>query len=323
LRYRDDVPALLPLLRASLVPEPNEPAAESVLQAMTRALVHAPPGDTTEAHVRRGQAPFFGWVWEQEGQPRGLIALLPLTSWPRRYLLANIVVHPDVRRQGIGRALVQRALAYVRDRGGQAWLEVETDNAPAMALYTSLGFRRVLQRREWRYSLRVTEARSIDLRVRIRRLRGSDWPRVQPWLDAAYPREYRWRWSPRPLGWLLRPGWRSLLARWWTATPAGHRWIVETEDGRPMAMWAWWPESGSVQRLLYLLADPALPLAGVQAGLWALAHMLEPVWSLIPQDDATREAPYYLYLDLPASRHNDVLQTAGWHLLRSFWLLRA
>ena len=323
LRYQDDVPTLLPLMRASLVPEPHEPAAEAVLQAMMHALAYVPRGETTEAHVRRGRAPFFGWVWEHEGRPRGLITLLPMTFRPWRYLLANIVVHPEMRRQGIGRALVQHALTYVRRRRGQAWLEVETDNTPALALYASLGFREVLQRREWRYTLRVTDARRAEIGARIRPMRGADWPRVQSWLDAAYPSEYRWRWSPRPLGRLLRPDWRGALARWWTATPQGHRWVVETKERRMTAMWAWWPELGTVQRLLYLVAEPTLSRAGVQAGLWALAHALEPVWSLTPRAGQTREEPYFLYLDLPAARHGDVLRAAGWHLLRSLAVLRA
>ena len=46
------------------------------------------------------------------------------------------------RRKGHGRRLVQSALKWAKLRGaGTAWLQVEADNEPALALYRSLGFR--------------------------------------------------------------------------------------------------------------------------------------------------------------------------------------
>jgi ribosomal-protein-alanine N-acetyltransferase len=55
--------------------------------------------------------------------------------------ILNLAVHPDARRGGTGRALVQRVLddAAVH-RAGSVSLEVRRDNQPAAALYRSLGF---------------------------------------------------------------------------------------------------------------------------------------------------------------------------------------
>ena len=56
--------------------------------------------------------------------------------------ITNVAVDPAARRQGIGRALMQRFIA-----GAEEWalefitLEVRASNTPAIALYESLGFR--------------------------------------------------------------------------------------------------------------------------------------------------------------------------------------
>lgn len=54
--------------------------------------------------------------------------------------LAGIIVHPDFRRQGIGRALVLECLSRAEQQGGNGvLLEVNVPN-PARAMYESLGF---------------------------------------------------------------------------------------------------------------------------------------------------------------------------------------
>jgi ribosomal protein S18 acetylase RimI-like enzyme len=52
-----------------------------------------------------------------------------------------VLVSPQDRRSGVGRALVSRVLDICRERGfASCALEVRSDNAPAIALYSSLGF---------------------------------------------------------------------------------------------------------------------------------------------------------------------------------------
>ena len=59
-------------------------------------------------------------------------------------VIARLVVAPERMGRGIGRALARHAIALAGDRG----LRVGTAaaNRPALALYDSLGFRRVAQR---------------------------------------------------------------------------------------------------------------------------------------------------------------------------------
>jgi GNAT superfamily N-acetyltransferase len=52
--------------------------------------------------------------------------------------LRNLYVHPDARGRGVGRALVERALAQARDRFRRVRLRSST--AAAARLYVSLGF---------------------------------------------------------------------------------------------------------------------------------------------------------------------------------------
>ena len=56
--------------------------------------------------------------------------------------ITNVVVAEKFRRQGIGRALMEYMLKETPGNGiGECTLEVRVSNAPAIALYESLGFR--------------------------------------------------------------------------------------------------------------------------------------------------------------------------------------
>ncbi|WP_345499336.1 ribosomal protein S18-alanine N-acetyltransferase [Nocardia callitridis] len=52
----------------------------------------------------------------------------------------TIGVDPDHHRGGIGALLLRALLAEADQRGGPVFLEVRTDNAPAIALYAKYGF---------------------------------------------------------------------------------------------------------------------------------------------------------------------------------------
>ena len=58
-----------------------------------------------------------------------------------------IAVSPSARRRGLGRRLMDGALRAVAAAGAESmFLEVAVDNAPALALYASLGFEEIARR---------------------------------------------------------------------------------------------------------------------------------------------------------------------------------
>lgn len=59
---------------------------------------------------------------------------------PGEYYVDSLAVLPEYRGQGIGRALLQRAVTQGRELGLKVTLAVEYDNARAQHLYRSLGF---------------------------------------------------------------------------------------------------------------------------------------------------------------------------------------
>lgn len=64
--------------------------------------------------------------------------------------LLTLAVDPAARRAGCGRALVLQFLGEVTRRGAvQAFLEVASDNAPALALYRATGWAETGRRRAY------------------------------------------------------------------------------------------------------------------------------------------------------------------------------
>ena len=64
--------------------------------------------------------------------------------------MMNIAVRPDCRRQGIAAVLIVELVARLKERGSHILrLEVRQSNAPAIALYNSMGFTQLGIRRNY------------------------------------------------------------------------------------------------------------------------------------------------------------------------------
>ncbi len=65
--------------------------------------------------------------------------------------IMSLGVAQEARRSGLGTEILTAALRWARISGARsAWLQVVSDNAPALALYEKFGFRRAYQYRYWR-----------------------------------------------------------------------------------------------------------------------------------------------------------------------------
>ena len=91
------------------------------------------------------------WVYEEGGQFLGEISLVldkddPDYTVPgHRIYVSRLIVRRENRRQGIGKALTEYAIARAAEMGyAEMSIGVDADNYAALRLYTGLGFREIL-----------------------------------------------------------------------------------------------------------------------------------------------------------------------------------
>jgi ribosomal protein S18 acetylase RimI-like enzyme len=125
------------MLTRSLPSEPGLPVEEVDTAAEVAALLDLAQPD---AHARPGTPGIESWLGVRARGALVAVGALLRQADGTGHLRA-VSVHPDHRGRGIGRglsaALTTRALA---GRSGVATLGVYTDNAPALATYTGLGY---------------------------------------------------------------------------------------------------------------------------------------------------------------------------------------
>jgi len=79
-------------------------------------------------------------VAELDGAVIGIIAA-NLSEWNRRVQIERCYVAPQARGQGVGRALMDSAIAFGRSIGSWCvWLETQNTNYPAVQFYQRYGF---------------------------------------------------------------------------------------------------------------------------------------------------------------------------------------
>jgi ribosomal protein S18 acetylase RimI-like enzyme len=156
--------------------------------------------------------PLTGYVWIEKGGIVGNLSLIPYRIHGKHhYLIANVAVHPDYRRQGIGRALTLEGIRHARDAGvPSVWLQVREDNDAAVTLYTKLGFKEQARRTTW-YSSHAYSLPPFLEGIRIGDPPAGVWETQKSWLLNCYPEELRWNLPLKPD--LLRPGIVGALSR--------------------------------------------------------------------------------------------------------------
>lgn len=140
-------------------PEDAESAARLYIQSAEHHVrldpdfYRVPPLKAVVAHYedvaeRIQTEPFNCFVAESDATVVGMVEVRiqePPSSAsmlrPRRMAAADIVVDSRNRRQGIGRALMERAESWAHDQDASSlMLDMLRANEPALALYTRLGY---------------------------------------------------------------------------------------------------------------------------------------------------------------------------------------
>lgn len=142
----------------------------------------------------------LGFVWEENGRIIGNATLLT-TRTPGRYLVVNVAVHPDFRRRGIARDLMESLTSLVEKRGGhKILLQVVKDNTAALELYRSLNYNTIGSITTWRCAsqrLRDIEPGFLNqTEPAIHELSRHDWQKAYQLDTAALPIDLNW---PEPL----------------------------------------------------------------------------------------------------------------------------
>jgi ribosomal protein S18 acetylase RimI-like enzyme len=258
--------------------------------AHNRSLIRWVPGAAERVSI-----PLHGYVWIEYNRIIGNLTLIPFFfngKWI--YLIANVAVHPDYRRQGIARQLTLQALDHIQaHQVSEAWLQVRDDNPAAHNLYLSLGFKEQARRSTWQTSPDALPLEPNPIhQVTISRRHTSDWHQQVRWLEETYPPEVSWNLS---FDWhRLRPGLLRSLAAWINGEHFIH-WTAHIHN--KMIGTATWEPGRSLTDLIWLGVDPA----------WEDTAIL----SLLDYIRRTNLSHPFLTINYPAGRGDESFLKAG------------
>ncbi|MCK6538803.1 MAG: ribosomal protein S18-alanine N-acetyltransferase [Anaerolineales bacterium] len=87
------------------------------------------------------------WVAEMDGRIVGMLVAWMLVDEAH---IATLATHPDHRRQGIARKLLEHALRYMSREGAiSSFLEVRESNAAAREMYRKFGYEETGRRKRY------------------------------------------------------------------------------------------------------------------------------------------------------------------------------
>ncbi len=239
--------------------------------------------------------PFSGFVWQEDGRLVGNASIIPYYVKGRRYfLIANVAVHPEYRRRGIGRNLTRQAIEYVRKRGApEVWLHVREENFGAVSLYENLGFVERARRTTWYSDPALSIAEPLKSQKVITPHR-SHWELARAWLLRDYPPLLSWHMAFNLR--TLQPGFVGEFYRF-LYNAYIEQWAIP--DGDRISAAVFWQSMAAHANALWLAAPPK---ADEEIILALLSH-------------ARRHAPSQrpLILDYPAHTFSQAIHSAGFY----------
>jgi len=291
---------------------------QNYVQQMRRASHDVSFMRWANSAIESASMPLSGFVWEQDGRIVGNASLVPFRYKGKRiYLIANVATHPNYRRRGIARALIERTMQHARQRGAhELWLHVRKDNPAAVEMYADLGF--------WERAHRTTWRISADKHFSSNHLAASDstpslpvptgvptvtkrhsryWPQQIAWLNRLHPEE---------LGWYRNISWNSLKPGLWN-------WLYRIFVEFDLQQWAV-QKNGKLQGVLTWIPTmrntPLWLACSAQADTDSIATMLVQAH----RDLGFRHS---LTLEHPAGLQEDAFLSAGFSVVRTLIWMQA
>lgn len=178
-----------------------------------------------------------GFVWLEEGRVVGTLHVTRPRAHARRWLISNVAVRASYRRRGIARALMEAALDWAREQGGEAvFLRVRRDNAAAWSLYDSLGFQPLLDAVDLRLAKvpPVEKVEIADPRVLLSPYKPCQYEQVRDLARLAIPPNLRWLEVTNIAD--FQVGLNRRLAEWWADFTTGRKtWRLIAKYGEQVA----------------------------------------------------------------------------------------
>ncbi len=248
-----------------------------------------------------------GFVWVEEGRIVGNLSLrYALPSRSRGQMIGNVVVHPEYRGMGIGRAMVEAAVTAARQQGAR-WigLEVREDNPSACTLYTHIGFEAVGRQLHLLRPADVPWPNGRQTTLAWRASKPKDrllWMRLA---DEIYSRRQKWVLEIRPNEYAYG-GFERKLDLWFSGEHEAAWLYGDTEPRLALRVKT---DRRSRFHVWDILAHPQTGEAGVQAvvaqALYATRHFAPwPVIALVADQAPLAQALY----DVGFTLHRPLVQ---------------
>lgn len=169
-----------------------------------------------------------GFVWVERGRVIGSVSVQQAGPRSAAWLVANVAVHPLERRRGIASVLMRSVLDFVERQGGrEVDLQVDEDNAGALALYQRLGFTRVATHTTWTRAGRLAAPPHAPGPFDIRLRSGREWLDELNLAELVRPEGLAWNRPPHPAD--FRPTLGRRLERFFNGQTEEH-WVAAEQD---------------------------------------------------------------------------------------------
>jgi ribosomal protein S18 acetylase RimI-like enzyme len=214
-----------------------------------------------------------GFVCVDANRLIGNISLQPSPNYRDDWVLANVAVHPDYRRQGIGKQLIQAALTWLEAQSAQmVSLQVDAENISALHLYQQQGFEFRVCHTTWEKST-AKLPKWLYGKTPLRPTQAREWPHYYRLAQATRPAGLTW-YNPLRSQDFQVGFWQQLMH--WMNADEQQRWVYPSSTGEQMLAMLHIHPNADVEPHLQILVEPAvevelLPLL-LTFGLRHLGH---------------------------------------------------